>query len=174
MALCLSPLQAKWKPYVSTQAGVIRSALWCVSNYRWERMNSAETQAKDRGEKHWATKRMNTLHRRNPFTTNDHTDRFYYTAIMWHTGCCVLSNSTWLCELRIQSHHFKEVLQNLLRGPRHYLVSGATENKRHPSLIKKHWHLMLNDTAMALHWFVLNLNACLWLLHLITTLLLQS
>lgn len=47
------------------------------------------------------------------------------------------------------------MLQNLLRRPRHYLVSGATQNKTHPSLIKKHWLLMLNDTAMALDRFVL-------------------
>lgn len=87
-------------------------------------------------------------------------------ALIRHMGCVMVS-STWLCELRIQSHHFKEVLQNLLRRPRHYVVSAGKQNKTHPSLIKKHWLLMLDDTAMALD---CSFNVCLWLLHLITIL----
>lgn len=75
--------------------------------------------------------------------------------------CCNMTDretapsSTRLRGLGIQPHHLEEVLQNLLRRPRHYLVSAATQDKSRPSLIKKHRLLMLNATAAALHWFVL-------------------
>lgn len=167
---CLCHLcRQEWKPYVSTQARVIRSAcdVWLI--IAENKQVSAEQQAEDRREKRWGREeeRINILDRRKPFTVNDHhIDRLCSMALMWYSECCMLSG-TWLCELRIQAHHFKQVLQNLLWSPRHYPVSGATQNKTHPSLIKKHWLLMLNDTATALNWFKHTI-VCLWLLHLPT------
>lgn len=127
------------KPHVSTGVRVIRSTLWCVANYRWEQAGQCRGGGgRAREMLSRGARGINTLHREkslgNKWSSHWLDASKLSSFRMLHAELWI----TWLWELRIQSHHFEEVLQNLLGRPRHYLVSGAAQRKTQPALISKH------------------------------------